>query len=93
MARYEVFHAIMPNYGLGPHPRWPDAYQLVVSVEARNLEEVFELTNLWPETPRIRYLVRDPRSTSVGDVVVDPHGRAYRCESCSWSRIPTTSSR
>jgi hypothetical protein len=88
MAKYELFQARKTNYGLGPHPLWPESFRLVAAVEAEDLEEVFFLTNSDLQHPEVCWLVGDWRSTSVGDVVVGPDGRAHRCEMIAWSDIP-----
>jgi len=88
MAKYDLFQARKPNFGLGPHPQWPEAFRQVAEVEVEDLEEVFEATNGEPMHPQVRWLVPDWRTTSVGDVVVGPDGRAHRCEMIAWSDIP-----
>jgi len=88
---HRVFHAKEPTFGFGPHPRWPEGYRLVAEVDAKGLEEVFGLTNDlghgWTLNPGVRGLVPRQRSTSVGDVVVGPDGRIWRCEPIGWSEI------
>ena len=64
---------------------WPDVegqtYRAVAEVDATSLNEVYRLTNTidgpWVENPGVRATVRPCRSTSVGDVIVDPCGVAH----------------
>ena len=56
---------------------WPDAYTLVASVECRNKERAYQLTQhiegSWLDNPDARALTEKARSTSVGDIIVDPN--------------------
>jgi hypothetical protein len=57
-------------------------YQLVAVVEAETLEEVYRLTNHidndWRENALVRTIATTPpRSTSVGDVLVNGNGQAW----------------
>ena len=92
MAIYKVYHARKPTYGRRPHPHWPKGYELVAEVEATGLHEVFCLTQhlyncFWPDNPGVSFSCRPVRSTSVGDVVVTPDGRAYRCAPVGWHAL------
>ena len=51
-----------------------DLYNLVAEIEADDLEQVFNIGNMGPES-RIRRLKR-MHSVSVGDIIVDESGRA-----------------
>src|SRR5437763_1939037 len=66
-------------------------YRLVAEVEAPSLEAVFALANhgaqrdYWPDNPGIHLLTTSRvRSTSVGDVVVAPDGKAWLCAPVGW---------
>jgi hypothetical protein len=63
-----------------------------------DLDSVFDLTNHsapahgeagWQDHPKVKYLGRQsgPRSTSVGDVVVDESGQAWLCKPMGWGRL------
>lgn len=62
----------------------PERFGLVAKVEAGSAEEVFSIMNQpeW-DTERIDFVVdnRHCRSTSVGDVLVDPDGEALAVSS------------
>jgi hypothetical protein len=59
-------------------------YTLAARVEAREVVHAFYLTNHddtpWPQKPGAEAMIDEPRSTTAGDVIVDPQGRAYRVE-------------
>ena len=92
--RYEVYHALSPNFGMGEPKEFPLQYELVAVVECTGLEDVFEKTNhidhAWTDNPEVveQFIqsVRQ-RSTSVGDVVAEVGGKAFRCEGCGWKEI------
>lgn len=50
----------------------PDAYQLVASIKARNLEGVYEIGNVGPASHIKRYPNRTMVSVSVGDLILTP---------------------
>lgn len=87
---YEVWQARSPSFSLtAVHPEFSsEKYELVARVECQHLGEAFELTNTidhpWWENEGVEVLVRS-RSTSVGDVIVDPDGQRHRCEPVGWS--------
>ena len=70
---------------------FPEAYTRVATVEADSLDQVFALTNHgekpWQENPGV--VGTDARSTSVGDVIVDPRGRPYRVENTGFREMPS----
>ena len=71
---------------------WPSQYDLMAHVRARNVEEVFRLTNHadcdWTTHRAVRLIGDGPfRSTSVGDVVVDGYSRAFLCDRFGWIEI------
>jgi len=86
-----VFHAKKPTFGEFPHPRWPEGYRCVAVVQTTDLEKVFRLTNHheedWTSNPGVCCPDPRQRSTSVGDVVVGPDGRMWRCEDFGWSEV------
>lgn len=88
--RYIVYHVKNPSFGLKEHV-WPDEYNAVAQVEAAELEDVFVRTNTnatpWWKGSGLVLLSENPRSTSVGDVVVDYEGKAFRCASMGWEQI------
>jgi hypothetical protein len=56
-------------------------YSHVANVQAKSLDQVFELTNHldtpWQRNPGVQALVETPRSTYTGDVIIDPQGQPY----------------
>ena len=97
----QVAHAKNPNFGFAgpdrPDPVYPDDFILVAVVEVPegqepNVEHAFQMTNHidcdWWENPGVT-LVGEPkhRSTSVGDVVIMPDGKALLCASVGWKEI------
>lgn len=76
-----------------PASRFPEHFIHVANVQANGLREAVALTTdngsilddsqpfiSWEKNGRVEALVRYPRETDAGDVVVDPNGRAYRVE-------------
>jgi hypothetical protein len=77
-----------------PPSRFPEDYVHVANVRANGLREAVELTtdqgsiftelrgegqyHPWTENKQVQPLVISTRDTDQGDVVVDPHGQAYR---------------
>ena len=93
---FTVYHADETTF-TQPHPAFSlddrTGFTSVAIVEARNLEEVFCLTNHkfsqkpWWENDQVHTGGKTGmRSTSVGDVVVGNEG-AFRCEMSGWSEI------
>ena len=66
-------------------------FKAVAVVEAKSVDDVFRITNhidqSWTKNPEVVRYVGQPRSTSVGDVVVEQSGTAFRCEMAGWSKI------
>jgi hypothetical protein len=62
-----------------------DMYSKVAVIKADNLEQVYAIGNIGPESAITR-LAR-MKSVSVGDVVVDRYGAAYVCGSWGWSEV------
>ena len=69
---------------------WPEEYAKVAEVDTDQLEVAFELTNTihrpWWTNPGVR-AVKPTRSTSVGDVLVTPDGKAHRCMPSGWKTL------
>ncbi len=89
----EVWHAKNPTFGFGEHPTFPGDYALAGRVHSDQLDIVFEQTNNicapWTENDLVEAEPGTQRSTSVGDVVVTPDGRHWRCDNCGWTEIAT----
>ena len=85
----KVFHATKPTFGYGLTPKWPEEYQLVAELETESLEEAFNLTNhvncAWWDNEGVK-LVKQSRSTSVGDIVITSEG-TFLCEEVGWTKI------
>jgi hypothetical protein len=91
MQNYAVFHAARLA-GATPST-FPDGYRLVAIVESPDRDAVFELTNHaftgWHErTSTLRRFDPGPRSTSVGDVVLDESDTLWACAPIGWSPLP-----
>lgn len=89
--KHQLFHATKPTIPAISAPSWPADYRLVAEVEAPSIEAVFRLTNShdrhWSLRPGVACFAPNARSTSVGDVVVTPGGRVFRCESRGWQEL------
>lgn len=74
--RYEVWHADIT----GASQDFPEAYTRAAIVQAESLEHAVKLTTHidkpWQENPGVEG--DGYRSTGIGDVVVDPQGKAHR---------------
>lgn len=91
MHHYAVFHAARLA-GATPST-FPAGYRLVAIVESPNRDAVFELTNHvftgWHErASTLRRFDPGPRSTSVGDVVLDESDSLWACAPVGWSALP-----
>jgi hypothetical protein len=62
-----------------------DMYSKVAVIEADNLEQVFRIGNMGPESAITR--LAGMKSVSVGDVVVDRYGAAYVCATFGWNEV------
>jgi hypothetical protein len=84
----------------GELPRFPEVFAHVASVHAESLQQAVELTNhkmdlnepaskwvSWQKNPGVEALVEIPRSTMLGDVIVDPRGHAHRVERAGFKEI------
>jgi len=103
----QVAHAKNPNFGFAreghPDPVYPADFFMVAVVEVPERQEpnpdhAFHLTNhidrAWWENPGVT-LVGEPRhrSTSVGDVVIMPNGRAMLCTPLGFRALKTPKKR
>lgn len=57
----------------------------VADIEAENIDMVFEIGNIGPESRITRY--NSMRSISVGDIVVDENGQSMMVDAIGWSEI------
>jgi hypothetical protein len=86
--KLKVYHAKEPNFGMGePIEFNDDNFDLVAEVECENLGDVFRLTNhideSWWKNEGVT-LVKESRSTSIGDVVVASDDQKFRCLDAGW---------
>jgi hypothetical protein len=63
-----------------------DFYDMVATVDTDDLEEAFELMNLWEQPERVSKLLRCS-SMSVGDIVETENGDRYLCASFGFEKI------
>ena len=61
-------------------------YTHVADVMTDDMEEAFELMNLWEDMSRVRKIGR-AHSMSVGDVIEDEAGNHYLCASFGFEKI------
>ena len=88
-----VFHSSheVPQNLENPFAQCPGGYQLVAAVATENLEAAFHLTNhleqAWQLNDGVIAYVDCCRSTSVGDVMVTPDGKAHLCLMTGWREL------
>ena len=88
---YEVWHAVPADFSAErPISDFPLGFEMVAAVLSEDLDEVFDKTNHahrpWTENEGVSPKAQRPRSTSVGDVVVDVvRATAHRVEIVGWS--------
>jgi len=86
----KVYQAISPNFGMGPTPSFPDAYELVANVDTDDLDAAFQLTNTidcpWWDNEGVE-VINKARSTSVGDIIVSEDGSRHLCENFGWKTL------
>lgn len=105
MPKFNLYHVKRSKLsqvamGTGEEAVWPMDYEHVADVEAENPNDVLRMTNIdfqvahgnWQNNKGVICYVQDPRSTSVGDVVLTPDGKAIRYmmgdnKEIDWSRI------
>lgn len=90
--KYEVWHDKNPSFGFGGKTcKFPKDYEHVANVEARSLDHAFELTNHiddgWQKNKGVETLADQARSTSVGDIIVDPENKKWRCDMIGWTQL------
>lgn len=61
-------------------------YEPTMVVDANDLEELFELTNLWAQPSRVDRIVPS-HSTSVGDIAVTDEGKVFFCDNFGWQEV------
>ena len=89
----KVFHAVPFRSRLvgDPWALFPEDYQLVAEVNTDNVDEAYYRTNDlgegWWLDERVTAHVAPCRSTSVGDVLVLPDGKALRVCRLGYRRI------
>jgi hypothetical protein len=90
---FQVFHKKETHFEADRGPFVPMDFEMVAEVEAADLEQVFEKTNHidrpWQKNEGVFALTDCARSTSVGDVVVDPEAaKAWVVDFCGFAEIP-----
>ena len=69
-------------------PEFAQYYTPVYEVTTDDLEEAFELTNLWNDMNKITYLADRCPSSSVGDIFVDWIGQCFIVDDMGFKQIP-----
>lgn len=95
LPKFTVWHAKHPTFGRTDIPFTPENYEKVAVVQARELDDVFRLTNHiesdWTTnlqvTPVEGRSGKNTRSTSVGDVVEDEKGGQFLCDPVGWKKL------
>ena len=94
--RFKVFHT--RNWGLNTKLHFDTDgyvpvklnYNLVAVVACEKLADTFYFTNhvneAWFDFPNVE-VVRESRSTSVGDLVEDENGQLYLCAGRGWEKV------
>lgn len=67
-------------------------YEVVANVRTDSLDTAFRMTNHidrdWTTNPGVVTVGAGPfRSTSVGDIVIDPDGKRHLCASFGWKEV------
>ena len=90
--KFSVFHKIETDFwDTDPDPvNFPKGFEEVATVDTADINGVFRLTNHidceWWNNVEVT-LVKESRSTSVGDVVVDAEGNRFLCDKIGWSKF------
>jgi hypothetical protein len=92
---YQVWHSRseVDPAEIPPAESFPGDYVHIADVQANSLREVVELTNAkgdffidpsgyqdWTINPEVRLVGVPDTDTTIGDIIVDPDGQAYRVE-------------
>lgn len=94
--KFTVFMAKNPNFGMGRPAVFPVEYTKIATVNCDNLDDAFRVTNTiesaWWMNPEVAETFFGPdskgyRSFSVGDVMVNEEGQAFRCEMAGWKEL------
>jgi hypothetical protein len=88
----ELYHDKNPKFGLNETERvWPDDFDLIAWINSDDLDLVFEQTNnvdkSWTDNPGVKVVRKNPRSTSVGDVIVTSKDIVYICLPIGWKNL------
>lgn len=89
--KFNVYYADPFAYSFSPVLRPREQYKKVTTLEANDLEVVFDEMNHHDVDNHIDRLVargEGIRSLSVGDIVVDEKGVASMCMSFGWEVVP-----
>lgn len=82
----EVYHNTTPTFLDQDDCSFPEGFELVAKVDTEHIGEAFRLTNTidrpWIENEEVE-VIKNSRSTSVGDVVVKD-GKPYLCRGTGW---------
>lgn len=89
---YKVYHAKEPNFRDTIAPDYPSNFEHIADVESDSLGQVFPITNHidhdWTENKGVTVVPgKRYRSTSIGDVVVDPDGTPNFCAATGWWKM------
>ncbi len=85
-----VYQQINPTFGMLLDDKpilFPDHFEITTEVDTDNLEVVFELTNLWPKDDPRLHIIKESRSTSVGDIVLTPDNHLHLCMPLGWYEL------
>ena len=90
MSKFKVYHAKEMVSTLEPEFTLANYYE-VATVECDGLDDAYRLTNHidkdWTLNRGILSCNATCRSTSVGDVVVEVDGKAFRCKRFGWDEV------
>ena len=68
-------------------PEFAQYYIASCEVDTDDLEEAFELTNLWNDMNKINFLADRGPSSSVGDIFVDSKGQCFIVDNYGFKQI------
>jgi hypothetical protein len=85
-----MMHYQFRDMGRDAKPVWPEDYTLIARVKAMDVEHAYQLTNtiehVWWES-RLVVHTQKARSTSMGDVIIDPDGKKWVCAQVGWEEV------